>query len=133
MAQYLLSVWHDDQESLDSYENSYPDPETMQRAFAQVDAFNTEVQNVGAWVFGGGLQPPSSATVVSAADGTVSMTDGPFAEAKEQIGGFWIIEAADLDAAVGVGPQGFRSLHGSGRGPSVPGRAGLIGWRSGLA
>ena len=100
MTQYLLSVWHDDPESLDSYEDVYPDPETMQRAFAQVEAFNAEVQAAGAWVFGGGLQPPSSATVVRTAEGNVSMTDGPYAESKEQIGGFWIIEAADLDAAL---------------------------------
>ena len=112
MAQYLLSVWHDDQASLSSYDTSYPDPETMQRAFAQVDAFNTELQNAGAWVFGGGLQPPSTATVVRAADGTVSMTDGPFAEAKEQIGGFWIIEATDLDAALEWARKGSEACMG---------------------
>ncbi len=72
----------------------------MQRAFAQVDAVNTEMQTAGVWVFGGGLQPSSSATVVSVRDSGVSMTDGPFAESKEQIGGFWIIEALDFDAAL---------------------------------
>jgi hypothetical protein len=51
-------------------------------------------------VFGTGLRPASSATVVRAAGDDVSMTDGPYAETKEQMGGFWIIEAADLDAAL---------------------------------
>jgi hypothetical protein len=55
----------------------------------------------GIWVFGGGLHEPSSATVVNATDGgDPIMTDGPFAESKEQLGGFWVIEAADLDAAL---------------------------------
>ena len=51
------------------------------------------------------------------------MTDGPFAETKEHLGGFWVIEAPDLDAALGVGGQGVGRVHGSGRGPAVPGRA----------
>jgi hypothetical protein len=56
--------------------------------------------DAGAWVFGGGLEEPSTATVVRAQDGEVLTTDGPFAEAKEQLGGFWVIEAPDLDAAL---------------------------------
>ena len=70
-----------------------------QRQVAQVDAVNEEMQSAGAWVFAAGLQPASSATVMRPGDG-VSMTDGPYAETKEQMGGFWIIEAADLDAAL---------------------------------
>ena len=54
----------------------------------------------GAWVFAAGLQPASSATVVRSSGGEVSMTDGPYAETKEQMGGFWVIEAPDLDAAL---------------------------------
>jgi hypothetical protein len=93
MTQYLLSVWHD---------GDYPTPEPteVERMIAQVDAFNAEVQAAGAWVFAGGLHPKESATVVRVAGGDVSMTDGPFAESKEQIGGFWVIEAADLDTAL---------------------------------
>jgi hypothetical protein len=95
MSQYLLSVWHTDR---------YPvpeSPEEMQRVFAQVDAVNEEMQSTGAWVFGGGLHEPSSATVVRAtADADPIITDGPFAETKELMGGFWILEAADLDAAL---------------------------------
>ena len=59
------------------------------------------MQAAGAWVFAGGLHPPSTATVVRVADGEVLMTDGPFAEGKEHIGGFWVIRAPDLDAALG--------------------------------
>jgi hypothetical protein len=94
MAQYLLSVWHSDRDPIPD------DPEVMQKAFAQVDALNAEMQAKGAWVFGGGLHEPSSATVVRDRNGETVMTDGPYAETKEQIGGFWIIEAADLDAAI---------------------------------
>ena len=94
MTQYLLSVWHDDTYVLDV------DDADAQRMFAQVDAFNAEVQAAGAWVFAGGLHPASSATVVRSTNGDVSMTDGPYAESKEQMGGFWVIEADDFDAAL---------------------------------
>ena len=95
MPQYLMSVWHDEE-----YEVDFSSDEA-QRLFAQVGAFNDELNAAGAWVFGGGLQPASSATVLrSATGGDVSMTDGPYAESKEQMGGFWVIEAADLDAAL---------------------------------
>ncbi len=94
MPQYLLSVWHDEEYELDF---STPD---AQRQGAQVGAFNEELQRSGAWVFAGGLHPASSATVVRSAGGEVSMTDGPYAETKEQMGGFWIVQASDLDAAL---------------------------------
>lgn len=95
MAQYLMSVWHDgDYADIDV---ASPD---VQRVGAQVDAFNDELVRAGAWVFGAGLHPASSATVVRAAAGDVTLTDGPYAETKEQVGGFWVIEAADLDAAL---------------------------------
>ena len=67
---------------------------------AMTGAFNEELTAAGAWVFAGGLHSTSSATVVRASDGDVSMTDGPYAESKEQMGGFWVIKAADLDAAL---------------------------------
>jgi hypothetical protein len=94
MAQYLLSVWHDD-----DYEVGFSTPDA-ERMFGQVGVLNEELQRVGAWVFAAGLHPASSATVVSSVAGEVSMTDGPYAESKEQMGGFWIIEAPDLDAAL---------------------------------
>jgi hypothetical protein len=74
--------------------------ETIEKLYADVDAFNREVKAAGAWVFGGGLHPADTATVVSLGDDETLITDGPFAETKEQIGGFWVIEAPDLDAAL---------------------------------
>ena len=93
MKQYMLTV-HDVEGS------SPPPPEVMQKAYQDVEALNAELQSAGVWVFGGGLHPPSSATVVKVQDGDVLTTDGPFAEGKEHIGGFWIITAPDLDAAL---------------------------------
>ena len=77
-----------------------PSPEEMQTAFAQVDAINTELRAANAWVFGGGLLPADSATVVRVSGGATTLTDGPFAETKEQLGGFWVIRCADLDEAL---------------------------------
>jgi hypothetical protein len=94
MPQYLISVWHDE-----SYEADFSTPEAQHRV-AQVGAFNDELQKAGAWVFAAGLHPASSATVLRSSGGEISMTDGPYAETKEQMGGFWVIEAPDLDAAL---------------------------------
>ena len=94
MAQYLLSVWHDDE-----YEVDFSGAE-IQRVAGQVGRLNEEMEAAGAWVFGNGLMPASSATVLRFQNGEVSMTDGPYAESKEQMGGFWVIEAADFDAAL---------------------------------
>jgi hypothetical protein len=75
-------------------------PEEMQNAFAQVDRVNAELQSAGVWVFAGGLQAPETATVVRVQGGATTTTDGPFAETKEQLGGFWVIECKDLDEAL---------------------------------
>jgi hypothetical protein len=100
MSQYLVSVWHDDNYDLDFT------TEDFQRIGPKVDALNTKLTAAGAWVFGGGLVPASSATVLRAQpNNEVSMTDGPYAETKEQMGGFWVIEAADFDAALDWGRQ----------------------------
>jgi hypothetical protein len=93
MTQYLLSV-----HMVDGAEP--PTEEAMQKAYADVDIFNAKLQEHGVWVFAGGLHPADTATVVSAKDGDVLVTDGPFAEAKEQLGGFWIIGVPDLDVAL---------------------------------
>jgi hypothetical protein len=107
MAQYMLSVIHD----TGDYEIDFSGDDA-QRTMAQVDQFNAEVQAAGAWVFAGGLNPPSSATVVRVTDGEVSMTDGPFAESKEQLGGFWVIDAPDLDAALEWARKGSAACEG---------------------
>jgi hypothetical protein len=96
MTQYMLSVFHSDRDPIPN------DPDVMQRAVAQVDALNNELMESGAWVFGGGLHDPSSATVVRTSTGDTVMTDGPYAETKEQLGGFWIVELPDLDAALAL-------------------------------
>ncbi len=93
MTQYLLSVWHAEDDEV------YPDEATMQRAFTQVGIFNEELQASGSWLFAGGLQPPSSASVVRVTDSGTSVTDGPLAEANKHIGGFWLIETTDLASA----------------------------------
>jgi len=74
--------------------------------FKAVDEFNTEVKAADAWVFAGGLTPPSSATTVRVNDGELLITDGPFAGTKEYLGGFWVIKAADLDAALAWAEKG---------------------------
>jgi hypothetical protein len=91
MKRYLLSLYQPKGEA---------PPEVLEPVMRNLAALNQELRDAGAWVFAGGLHPPSTATVLRAADGDVLMTDGPFAEAKEQIGGFTIIEAPDLDAAL---------------------------------
>jgi len=75
-------------------------PEALQNAFAQVERVNAELQSAGVWVFAGGLQAPETATVVRVQGGATTMTDGPFAETKEQLGGFWVIRCKDLDEAL---------------------------------
>lgn len=94
MTQYLLSVWHDEDFVVDF------SGEEMQQRVADVARFNEDLETAGAWVFGGGLTSASSATVVRATGTDVVLTDGPYAETKEVVGGFWVIEAADLDAAL---------------------------------
>ena len=93
MKQYLLSVHYVDGQGATP-------PEEMQAAFEAVDKLNAEMQEKGAWVFGGGLHEPTTATVVRERDGEIITTDGPFPEAKEQLGGFWILKCNDLDAAL---------------------------------
>jgi hypothetical protein len=93
MTLYLLSVHMVEGEEA-------PSDEEMQKRFKAVDEFNSKVQASGQWVFGGGLHPVDTATVVDGTGAEVLVTDGPFAEAKEHIGGFWVLRADDLDAAM---------------------------------
>jgi hypothetical protein len=95
MKQYLLSIIQPDGDP--------PPPEILGKIMQDVEALNQELKGAGAWVFAGGLHPPSTATVVRLRDGDLLMTDGPFAEGKEHIGGICIIRAPDLDAALDWG------------------------------
>jgi hypothetical protein len=104
MKQYLLSVY--------STEGSIPEPEAMEKIYADVDALNAEIQQAGAWVFAGGLHPSSTATVVRVEGGDVLITDGPFVEGKEHVGGFWVIKAPDLDSALEWGRKATRACTG---------------------
>ena len=92
MTQYLLSVYQPD---------GHPPPSAdLERIMQDLGALRREMQAAGAWVFAGGLHQPSTATVVRLQDGDVLMTDGPFTEGKEHLGGFTIITAPDLDSAL---------------------------------
>ncbi len=93
MKQYLLSVY-----MVDGAEP--PSAEAIEKAYRDVDALNQTMQSEGAWVFAGGLHPADTATVVKEQDGEILTTDGPFPEAKEHIGGFWVLKCEDLDAAL---------------------------------
>jgi hypothetical protein len=105
MKQYLLAVHTVEGEPT-------PSEAEMQQSYKAVDAVNAEIRAAGAWVFAGGLHPPSTATVVRAQGGQVVTTDGPFAETKEQLGGFWVIQAPDLDAALEWAAKGSAACGG---------------------
>ena len=92
MAQYLLSIYQPDGDP--------PPPEVLEPIMVELGKLNEEIKAAGAWVFAAGLHGPSTATVVRDRDGETLLTDGPFTEGKEHLGGFTIIEAADLDEAL---------------------------------
>ncbi|MGW7467084.1 YciI family protein [Streptomyces xantholiticus] len=92
MTQYLLSIYQPD--------GPVPPPEVLDPIMRDVEAVNAELRAAGAWVFAGGLHAPSTATVVRCKDDEMLMTDGPYLEGKEHIGGFTVVEAPDLDAAL---------------------------------
>ena len=101
MAQYLLTIYQPDGEA--------PPPEFLEPIMRDLDAVNREMREAGAWVFTGGLHPQSTATVVRLEDDALLTTDGPFAEAKEHLGGLWVIAAPDLDAALGWARKAARA------------------------
>jgi hypothetical protein len=92
MKRYLLSVYQPD--------GPVPPPERLEPIVRDITALQDEMKEAGVWVFNGGLHSSSTATVVRAAGDDVLMTDGPYTEGKEHIGGIVIIEVADLDAAL---------------------------------
>jgi hypothetical protein len=93
MKQYLLSVCYPPG-------SSQPAPAALTRIMNDVKALRAEMQSAGVWVFSGGLHASQSATVLRHRDGDIVLTDGPFIESKEQIGGITIVRAPDLDAAL---------------------------------
>ncbi|CAN5452068.1 YciI family protein [soil metagenome] len=105
MSEYLLFVHY--------VEGQEPPPaDVIEQMQAGVGAFNEELQAAGKWVFAGGLETPDTSTVVQVKDGAIVTTDGPFAEAKEHIGGFWVIDAADLDEALAWAEKATRACQG---------------------
>jgi hypothetical protein len=92
MRQYLLSIYMPDADP--------PSSVDLDRIMAELRALQDEMRSAGVWVFSNGLHPPSSATVLRMRGGEVLMTDGPYIEGKEHLGGLTIIEAPDLDAAL---------------------------------
>jgi hypothetical protein len=97
--QYLLSV-------IDNTPNSATADER-----ADIDAFNDGLKADGQWVFAGGLGAPATATVVDGRGAEAMFTDGPFVETKEWLSGFWVIEAADLDAALRLAAAGSKACN----------------------
>jgi hypothetical protein len=96
MTQYLLSVVQPSGGEL---------PPDLDQIMADVDEVDGQMHEAGVWVFAGGLHDPATSTVVRVQDGEVLTTDGPYAEGKEHLGGFTIIEAPDLDAALEWGTR----------------------------
>ena len=106
MTQYLLAV-HGPEEQ---YDTPLAD---MQASFEATGKFNDKLMAAGQWVFGGGLERPSSATVVDNTDGKNVVTDGPYLEAKEHIGGFWVIDVPDLDTALALAAEASQACQGT--------------------
>jgi hypothetical protein len=95
MARYMLSV-----HSVEGEAREPMTAEEMQRSWQQIHVVEKEMHAAGAWVFSARLHGPDTATVVREARGEILTTDGPFVEAREHLGGFYIINAEDLDAAL---------------------------------
>ena len=101
MTQYLLSIYQPD--------GGTPPPEVLERVGRELHLLNQEMKAAGAWVFSRGLHAPSTATVVRVRDGELLTTDGPYVEGKEHVGGFVIVRAPDLDAALEWGRKTARA------------------------
>ena len=109
MSQYLLAV---NGSAADTEAQAQMTMEEIQPIFEAVNVFNEKLQAEGAWVFAGGLQPIESTTTVDNTGSETVITDGPFVESKEWIGGFWVIEAPDLDAALRWAAEGSKACAG---------------------
>lgn len=104
MTQYMISVIHT---------GPYPDMSTpeAQASFAATGVFNDKLMADGKWVFAGGLEPLDTSTAVDGRGDEVLVTDGAFTETKEYLGGFWVIEAADLDEALKLAGEGSKACN----------------------
>jgi hypothetical protein len=92
MKQYVLSIYQPD--------GGTPSPEVLETIMRDVRALNDEMQAAGVWVMNAGLEPARRAKVVRLKEGASDITDGPYTEAKEHVGGFIVLRACDLDEAL---------------------------------
>jgi hypothetical protein len=102
MKRYLLTIYQPDGDP--------PAPEIMEKVMREIDVLIQDAKAAGAWLFNAGLHAPSTATVVRLQEGEVLMTDGPYTEGKEHVGGILIIKAPDLDAALEWGRRAARAI-----------------------
>ena len=121
MPRYLLSA-----HSVDGEVREPMTEEQMQQSWQQIAPLEADMKSSGTWVFSGRLHDADTATVVRPSGDDVLTTDGPFVEAREHLAGFYIIEAADLDAALGWASRVTRADLGAGRGPTVRGHGGAL-------
>ncbi len=110
MTQYLMTV-HGPKVPEDEF-GGYGSQEAMDEAMATTGAFNEQLREDGYWVFAGGLAPATTAQVVDGQSGSPVVTDGPYLESKELIGGFWIIEAPDADTALRLAAEASEACRG---------------------
>ncbi len=110
MSHYLLSVIGPAEMDDEFY--GYGSKKEMEESMAATGAFNDKLKADGYWVFAGGLQSASSATVVDGQGEAPVMTDGPYLETKEVIAGFWVIDAPDLDVALKLAAEGSKACRG---------------------
>jgi hypothetical protein len=109
MPRYLLSVFGPTEPG---EFGPYPSREAMLQAFADTGAFNERLRKEGHLVFADGLEPATTATTVDGRSEEPMFTDGPYLETKECLGGFWVIEASDLDAALALAAEGSKACRG---------------------
>ncbi|SEB98567.1 YCII-related domain-containing protein [Nocardioides exalbidus] len=110
MSQFLMTV-HGPAD-LDPTIGSYGSQADWDEAFAATERYNEQLRADGHWVFAGGLESASNARVVDGQEGAPVVTDGPYLESKEYLAGFWIIEAADLDTALGLAAEASAACRG---------------------
>lgn len=105
MPEYLLSVHGDSSEEM-------PEDFDPQPMFEAVEKFNEKVREQGYWVYANGLMPSDTASVVDGTGADTVITDGPYLESKELIGGFWIVDVPDLDVALALAAEGSAACQG---------------------